>query len=278
MFVRDEDSNEPSRQQIPTATLTEGLAARPVMNPDAPFGHSNARSFEVATLLRFMEELDPKLFADISARAPDGSFQGMHDSDGRASLGGSPLGNLPSGFRAIVALLQKILSSFRSRTPPLNAMDLSTFDGIVLVDDIEAHQHPTWQARIVPLLKRFFPQATFYLCTHSPLIVATTDDGEAYEIVREAQRVTAHKLGNPRAWYMADLYEQAFHVELPGADDEESVPDLLLDFSLKVKDHLRTKDATRADQARALYERLVPSIPSTDPRRASLDALRAMLA
>ena len=188
VFVRDEDSNEPSRQQIPTATLTEGLAARPVMNPDAPFGHSNARSFEVATLLRFMEELDPKLFAGISARAPDGSFQGMHDSDGRASLGGSPLGNLPSGFRAIVALLQKILSSFRSRTPPLNAMDLSTFDGIVLVDDIEAHQHPTWQARIVPLLKRFFPQATFYLCTHSPLIVATTDDGEAYELVREDQR------------------------------------------------------------------------------------------
>ncbi len=268
--------NAVTRQQIETESLAEWLAARLIVNP--AFARSDDRSFEVATMLRLMEELDPKLFAGLATRAPDGSFPAIHYSDGRLWFGETPLDKLPSGFLAIMKLFQEILGGFAGWTAFQDVKDLGAVDGIVLIDEIEAHLHPTWQAKIVPLLKRFFPRATFYLCTHSPLVVATTDDGEAYELVREDHHVTAHKLGNPRAWYMADVYEQAFHVELPGADEVESVPDLLLDFSLKVKDHLRTKDAAIGDEAKALYERLVPSIPSTDPRRASLDALRKMVA
>jgi hypothetical protein len=52
---------------------------------------------------------------------------------------------------------------------------------------------------------------------------------------------------------------------------------LLLDFSIKVKEHLRTKEPAIKADAEALYERLAPSLPSTDPRRASLDALKDML-
>jgi len=265
-----------TRQPVETESLAEWLAARLIVNP--AFARSDDRSFEVETMLRLMEELDPQQFRGLSHKAADGSFPAVHYSDGRLWLRDTPLEKLPSGFVAIMKLFQEILSGFAGWTAFEDVKDLGSVDGIVLIDEIEAHLHPTWQAKIVPLLKRFFPRATFYLCTHSPLVVATTDQGEAYELVREARRVTARKLGNPRAWYLADVYEQAFHVELPSADDESSVPDLLQDFSIKVKDHLRTKDPTLGDEARALYERLVPSIPATDPRRASLDALKAMLA
>jgi hypothetical protein len=224
-----------------------------------------------------MEELDRAEFGGISTRSPDGLLRAVGFHDGRLWLGRTPLDKLPSGFVSIIKLFQEILGGYAGWTAFENEKDLANLDGIVLIDEIEAHLHPMWQARILPLLKRFFPRTTFFVCTHSPLIVASTEEGEAYELVRADRRVTARKLGNPRAWYLADVYEQAFHVELPTSDNGVSVPDLLLDFSIKVKEHLRTKEPTLKQEAEALYERLAPSVPSTDPRRASLDALKDML-
>jgi hypothetical protein len=265
-----------TRQPVETESLAEWLAARLIVNP--AFARTDDRSFEVETMLKLMEDLDPVLFAGLSRKAPDGSLAAIHYSDGRLWLGQTPLDKLPSGFVAVMKLFQEILGGFAGWTAFEDVQDLGAVNGVVLIDEIDAHLHPTWQAKILPLLKRFFPRATFYVCTHSPLIVATTEEGEAYELVRDGQRVTARRLGNPRTWYLADVYEQAFHVEMPVTGEEMKIPDLLLDFSIKVKDHLRTRDAALAEQAKALYERLVPSIPPTDPRRASLDALRKMVA
>jgi len=56
-------------------------------------------------------------------------------------------------------LFQEILGGFAGWTALQDVKDLGAVDGIVLIDEIEAHLHPTWQAKIVPLLKRFFPKA-----------------------------------------------------------------------------------------------------------------------
>jgi hypothetical protein len=264
-----------TRQRVEIESLAEWLIARLIVNP--AFTGTDDRSFEVETILRLMEELDPSEFRGISTRSPDGLLGAVRYMDGKLWLGRTPLDKLPSGFVSILKLFQEILGGYAGWTAFENEKDLANLDGIVLIDEIEAHLHPMWQARILPLLKRFFPRTTFFVCTHSPLIVASTEEGEAYELVREDRRVTARKLGNPRAWYLADVYEQAFHVDLPTSDNGVSVPDLLLDFSIKVKEHLRTKEPAIKADAEALYERLAPSLPSTDPRRASLDALKDML-
>jgi hypothetical protein len=241
------------------------------------FVKQDDRSFEVDTMLRLMETLAPETFGGISARTPDGALGGIQYANGKLWLGNAPFDKLPSGWISIMKLFQEILGGYGGWTAFTGEKDLSAVDGIVLIDEIDAHVHPTWQARILPLLRRFFPRTTFYVCTHSPLIVATTEEGEAYELVREERRVTAHKLGNPRAWYLADLCEVAFHVPPPPVDDATALPDMLLDFSVQVKDYLGTKDPARKAGAEALYERILPSVPPTDPRRASLDALRDML-
>jgi hypothetical protein len=264
-----------TRQSVETESLAEWLIARLVVNP--AFSRSDDRSFEVEVVLRLMEELDPPTFGGITSKSSEGALQAISYVDGQLWLGRTPLDKLPSGFISIIKLFQEILGGYAGWTAFTQEKRLADLEGIVLIDELEAHLHPTWQARILPLLKRFFPRTTFIVCTHSPLIVATTEEGEAYELVRENNKVTAAKLGNPRAWYLADVYEQAFHVDLPPSDDSANVPDLLLDFSIKVKDHLRTKEPAIKAEAEALYERIVPSVPSTDPRRASLDALKGML-
>jgi hypothetical protein len=261
-----------TRQAVETESLAEWIAARVLVNP--AFAGKDDRSFEVETMLRLLEDLDPVTFGGLAA---EGMHGGIRYSEGKLWLRSTPIEKLPSGFIAIMKVFQEILGGYGGWTAFTGEKDLGNVDGIVLIDEIDAHVHPTWQARILPLLKRFFPRTTFFVCTHSPLVVSTTEEGEAYELVREGRRVTARKLGNPRDWYLADLCEVAFHVKPPPVDDSVDVPGLLLDFSIQVKDYLGTRDPARKAGAEALYARIIPSVPATDPRRSSLDALKDML-
>jgi hypothetical protein len=47
--------------------------------------------------------------------------------------------------------------------------------GVVLIDEIEAHLHPSWQREIPEWLKRHFPQVQFFVTTHSPLVAQAAD-------------------------------------------------------------------------------------------------------
>jgi len=45
--------------------------------------------------------------------------------------------------------------------------------GVVLIDEIEQHLHPSWQRTIIPNLRRTFPNIQFILTTHSPQVLST---------------------------------------------------------------------------------------------------------
>ncbi len=48
--------------------------------------------------------------------------------------------------------------------------------GVVLIDEIEAHLHPTWQREIPRWLKEHFPLVQFLVTTHSPLVAQAADE------------------------------------------------------------------------------------------------------
>ncbi|NJO00766.1 MAG: AAA family ATPase [Bacteroidia bacterium] len=48
--------------------------------------------------------------------------------------------------------------------------------GIVLVDELDLHLHPSWQKKVVSHLKSTFPKIQFIVTTHSPLILSTVQD------------------------------------------------------------------------------------------------------
>ena len=51
-------------------------------------------------------------------------------------------------------------------------------EGVVLVDEIDAHLHPTWQRRIGHMLRQVFPRIQFIVSTHSPFVAqAASTDG-----------------------------------------------------------------------------------------------------
>ena len=44
-------------------------------------------------------------------------------------------------------------------------------EGVVLIDEIELHMHPTWQREILSKLKKTFPNIQFIITTHSPQVL-----------------------------------------------------------------------------------------------------------
>ena len=48
--------------------------------------------------------------------------------------------------------------------------------GVVLIDEIELHMHPSWQRIILPTLCKTFPNVQFIVTTHSPQILGEVND------------------------------------------------------------------------------------------------------
>lgn len=49
--------------------------------------------------------------------------------------------------------------------------------GVVLIDEVDAHLHPTWQTRIGQWFTKYFPNIQFIVTTHSPLVCRACEKG-----------------------------------------------------------------------------------------------------
>ena len=54
--------------------------------------------------------------------------------------------------------------------------------GVVLIDEVDAHLHPTWQVRIGEWFTEYFPQIQFIVTTHSPLVCRAAKKGSIWQL------------------------------------------------------------------------------------------------
>ncbi len=47
--------------------------------------------------------------------------------------------------------------------------------GIVLIDEVDLHLHPKWQARILGDLRSAFPAVQFIVTTHAPIVISSVE-------------------------------------------------------------------------------------------------------
>ncbi|MDR0378510.1 MAG: AAA family ATPase, partial [Candidatus Accumulibacter sp.] len=138
------------------------------------------------------------------------------DGDGRVflSVDGQEreLGELSSGYAALVKMVQAIIAGYAAFT---NEVQLQNVRGIVLIDEIDAHLHPAWQARIVFCLKTLLPNTTFYIATHSPLVLVQLLNGEAYRLKRDDDGVVRNELiRHPGRRLFVDTLDDGFGIDL----------------------------------------------------------------
>ena len=96
--------------------------------------------------------------------------------------------DLPDGFRSAAAWIADLCSIWCEKAPSLaeNANPADIF-GIVLIDEIDLHLHPSLQRALIPRLRKVFPKVQWIVTTHSPLVLANFD---VNEIIRPIATVT----------------------------------------------------------------------------------------
>ncbi|MEY4105935.1 MAG: hypothetical protein RL181_277 [Bacteroidota bacterium] len=89
-----------------------------------------------------------------------------------------PFNTLPMGYKRVFSMVLDI--AYRSFI--LNG-DIES-EGIVLIDEIELHLHPTLQQEILQRFKKTFPKIQFIVTTHSPLVISNFKANENNIIVK----------------------------------------------------------------------------------------------
>ena len=70
---------------------------------------------------------------------------------------------------------------------------MTSAQAFILVDEIDAHLHPSWRLAIVEALRDTFPSAQFLMTTHDPLPLRGLADGEIVIIDRQADEISLDK-------------------------------------------------------------------------------------
>lgn len=131
---------------------------------------------QIAPVVRTLRRLFEVVFADLPlAVAPEeGSLR--FEVDGAVL----PASALPDGFRSSIAWLGDLCALWHEKARPEDIADGDPkhIHGIVLVDEIDLHLHPSLQRVLVPRLREAMPHVQWIVTTHSPLVLASFDRRE----------------------------------------------------------------------------------------------------
>ncbi len=77
---------------------------------------------------------------------------------------------LSAGYKSCFYILLGIIKEieFRFKEPRIKVID---FDGVIMIDEIDLHLHPEWQAQLIIALKKMLPKAQVIATTHSPNMI-----------------------------------------------------------------------------------------------------------
>lgn len=94
---------------------------------------------------------------------------------------------LSDGEKCLLALVGDLARRLAIANPGLSKP--LTGAGVIMIDEIDLHLHPSWQRKVIPALLKTFPGCQFILTTHSPQIIAHTHAGSIRTLRREGNTV-----------------------------------------------------------------------------------------
>lgn len=110
------------------------------------------------------------------------STKGLPKVEVKSRTTRASLEDLSAGYQSVVALAADIMSVMSLRWDTMEAAE-----GIVLVDELDAHLHPRWRMRIVEKLRDAFPRVQFIVSSHDPLTLRGLEAGEVVVMRRDAK-------------------------------------------------------------------------------------------
>lgn len=78
---------------------------------------------------------------------------------------------LPDGYRAYIGWIVDLIHHISVVCP--EDLKLNSLQGVVMVDEIDLHVHPTWQRSIIAHVAKALPFIQFIFTTHSPIVAGS---------------------------------------------------------------------------------------------------------
>ncbi|WP_413738652.1 AAA family ATPase [Sodalis sp. RH21] len=122
----------------------------------------------------------------------------------------TPFDMLSSGYRSIVRLAADIAYRAIKLNPHLRERAVLATEGVVLIDELDMHLHPSWQREIVRLFKTAFPRIQFIVTTHSPFIIQSVQN---HELIKLAECRLENTAGNTNMKGLEDIVADEMDVE-----------------------------------------------------------------
>jgi energy-coupling factor transporter ATP-binding protein EcfA2 len=123
---------------------------------------------------------------------PNGAHLGDITSDNVLFIDGNgaevSIAELSDGYRSILSLILELIRQLASHYGSEHVFDPTSkkviAPGIVLIDEVDAHLHPSWQSRIGLFLRACFPAIQFIVTTHSAFVCQAAEVGSVFQLPR----------------------------------------------------------------------------------------------
>lgn len=125
-----------------------------------------------------------------------------------------PIQKASQGTLSVVAMMGMIYHYMSLRYPSVPRKQVLKQPAIIFIDEIDAHLHPSWQQKIIGILRKELPNVQFVISAHSPLVIAGCKEEEVCVLRKRSNGFTmevieSNLIGKP----IADIFRMIFEVE-----------------------------------------------------------------
>jgi predicted ATP-binding protein involved in virulence len=153
--------------------------------------------------------LAPSGWKNITYRASLQELVAWHDDYGEL-----PISLLSDGIRNMIGMVADIAFRATKLNPTLKSVTKKT-PGIVLIDEVDMHLHPSWQQLVLNSLTTTFPLIQFIVTTHSPHVISTVHR-ESIRVIGKGvdghHNVAVMPLAESYGEISSDVLESIMHV------------------------------------------------------------------
>jgi predicted ATP-binding protein involved in virulence len=123
---------------------------------------------------------------------------------------------LSEGEKSLMALVGDIARRLAMLNPALE--NPLTGDGIILIDEVDLHLHPSWQRSLCDRLIETFPRCQFVLTTHSPLVISDCKDVLVYTLTDGELQELPSQYGQDANTVLLDVMDTSIRNEKVNAE------------------------------------------------------------
>ncbi|MEB3191348.1 MAG: AAA family ATPase, partial [Snowella sp.] len=218
------------------------------------------------SILNFVNQSN---FLPFNARIDSISSDGVTFVDGNGCI--IPVEEMSDGYRSILSmtfeLIQQLVRVY-GQDQIFDPQDVTKIivPGVVLIDEIDVHLHPTWQRRIGFWFREHFPNIQFIVTTHSPLICQAATVGSVYRLPKpgtneNGEMITGQKLDRLLYGNVLDAYgTEAFGANVARSKLSQEKLKRLAQLNQKAKYETLSHDEC---QERTELKAMMPTNPDT---------------